>query len=104
LLSNDETTPPYETPFLPEALSVTFRRCVTSASSIEDTVVPKKGEHSVGVAAQYALALGKRQIAKRWCRCRSSGEVPVMIALRLFPPESRTNDAARLKRAGLPLE
>src|SRR6478752_5959655 len=26
---------------------------------IEDTAVPKKGEHSVGVAAQYASALGK---------------------------------------------
>jgi SRSO17 transposase len=31
-------------------------------------------------------------------------EVPVMIALRLFPPESWTSDAARLKRAGVPVE
>ncbi|RXG85909.1 hypothetical protein EAS62_38085 [Bradyrhizobium zhanjiangense] len=27
---------------------------------IEDTAMPKKGERSVGVAAQYASTLGKR--------------------------------------------
>jgi SRSO17 transposase len=32
------------------------------------------------------------------------GEVPVMIALRLFLPESWTSDAPRLKRAGVPVE
>jgi len=31
-------------------------------------------------------------------------EVPVMVALRLFLPESWTSDAARLKRAGVPVE
>ena len=34
---------------------------------IDDTSLPKKGERSVGVAAQYASALGKTAIAKRWC-------------------------------------
>lgn len=32
------------------------------------------------------------------------GEVPLMLALRLFRPESWTSDAARLKRAGVPVE
>src|SRR6202040_2146461 len=31
-------------------------------------------------------------------------EVPVMVALRLFLPESWTNDRVRLKRAGVPVE
>ena len=31
-------------------------------------------------------------------------EVPAMVALRLFLPESWTGDLARLKRAGVPLE
>src|SRR5262245_1207082 len=61
--------------------------------------------HSVGVAAQYASALGK--IAN--CQTLVSltlarGEVPVMLALRLFLPESWTGDRARLKRAGVPAE
>ena len=32
------------------------------------------------------------------------GEVPAMIALRLYDPRAGTNDAARLKRAGVPVE
>jgi SRSO17 transposase len=72
---------------------------------IDDTAISKKGTHSVGVAAQYASALGK--IAN--CQTMVSltlarGEVPVMLALRLFLPESWTSDRARLKRAGVPAE
>ena len=73
---------------------------------IDDTAVPKKGTHSVGVAAQYASALGKT--AKN-CQTLVSltlarGEVPVMVALRLFLPDSWVNDRRRLKRAGVPAE
>ena len=72
---------------------------------IDDTAVLKKGTHSVGVAPQYCSALGK--IAN--CQTLVSltlahGEVPVMAAMRLFLPESWTNDRARLKRAGVPVE
>ena len=56
---------------------------------VDDTALPKKGEHSVGVAPQYASALGKT------ANCQSlvsltlaSREVPVMVGLRLFLPES----------------
>ena len=54
---------------------------------IDDTAIAKKGTHSVGVAAQYASALGKT------ANCQSlvsltlaGGEVPVMLAMRLFLP------------------
>ena len=32
------------------------------------------------------------------------GEVPVMVALRLFVPENWTRDPVRLERAGVPVE
>jgi len=72
---------------------------------IDDTAVPKKGDRSVGVGAQYASALGKTANCQTLVSLTlARGEVPVMIALRLFLPESWTIDAARLKRAGVPVE
>ena len=72
---------------------------------IDDTALPKKGRHSVGVAAQYASSLGKT------ANCQSlvsvtlaSREVPVMVGLRLFLPESWTGDAGRMERARVPRE
>jgi SRSO17 transposase len=70
---------------------------------IDDTAIPKKGTHSVGVAPQYASALGKT------ANCQSlvsltlaSREVPVMVGLRLFLPESWTDDPERMTRAHVP--
>lgn len=70
---------------------------------IDDTALPKKGERSVGVAPQYASALGKT------ANCQSlvsvtlaSREVPVMVGLRLFLPETWTNDPERMRRAHVP--
>ena len=72
---------------------------------IDDTAIPKKGTHSVGVAAQYASALGKTANCQTLVSLTlARGEVPVMLALRLFLPESWTSDRARLKRAGVPAE
>jgi SRSO17 transposase len=72
---------------------------------IDDTAMPKKGRHSVGVAAQYASALGKTANCQTLVSLTlARGEVPVMMALRLFLPESWTSDPVRLERAGVPVE
>src|SRR5450830_1780544 len=72
---------------------------------IDDTSMPKKGDRSVGVAPQYASALGKTANCQTLVSLTlARGEVPVMVALRLFLPESWTSDRVRLKRAGVPAE
>src|SRR6201988_3478257 len=72
---------------------------------IDDTALPNKGERSVGVAAQYASALGKTANCQTLVSLTlARGEVPVMVALRLFLPESWTSNVSRLKRARVPVE
>lgn len=72
---------------------------------IDDTALPKKGSHSVGVGAQYASTLGKTANCQTLVSATlASGEVPVMLGLRLFLPESWTSDPARMTRAGVPPE
>jgi SRSO17 transposase len=61
--------------------------------------------HSVGVAAQYASALGKTANCQTLVSLTlARNEVPVMVGLRLFLPESWTSDEARLDRAAAPAE
>ena len=70
---------------------------------VDGTALPKKGGHSVGVAPQYASALGKNancQVLVSLTLARR--EVPAPIALRLLLPESWTGDPARLEKAGVP--
>jgi DDE superfamily endonuclease len=56
---------------------------------IDDTALPKKGTHSVGVVPQYASALGKTSNCQTLVSLTlARGEVPVMMALRLFLPET----------------
>jgi SRSO17 transposase len=70
---------------------------------IDDTALPKKGRHSVGVAPQYASALGKNANCQTLVSLTlARREVPAPIALRLFLPESWTGDPGRLERAGVP--
>jgi SRSO17 transposase len=72
---------------------------------IDDTALPKKGTHSVGVAPQYASALGKTANCQTLVSLTLARvEVPVMVGLRLFLPETWTGDEARLERAGVPAE
>jgi SRSO17 transposase len=70
---------------------------------IDDTALPKKGTHSVGVGPQYAGVVGKK------ANCQSlvsltlaKDEVPIPIALRLFLPDTWIKDAERLQHAGVP--
>jgi SRSO17 transposase len=70
---------------------------------IDDTALPKKGDLSVGVARQYCGAVGKR------ANCQSlvsltlaQGEVPLPVALRLFLPDTWSQDPQRCARAGVP--
>ena len=70
---------------------------------IDDTALPKKGTRSVGVAPQYASALGKTANCQTLVSLTlARGEVPVPVSLRLFLPEAWTNDSERLGRAGVP--
>lgn len=72
---------------------------------IDDTALPKKGNASVGVAPQYASALGKNANCQTLVSMTlASGEVPVMLGLRLFLPEGWTSDTARMIKAGVPEE
>lgn len=70
---------------------------------IDDTALPKKGTASVGVAHQYCGALGKQ------ANCQSlvsltlaRDDVPAPVGLRLYLPQSWTEDAARRERAKVP--
>jgi SRSO17 transposase len=72
---------------------------------IDDTGVPKKGEHSVGVAHQYCGQVGKNtncQVLVSATLARD--EIPVPVALRLFLPESWASDKKRCQRARVPEE
>ena len=72
---------------------------------IDDTALPKKGQHSVGVAPQYAASLGKTSNCQSLVSVTvASREVPVMVGLRLFLPESWTDDPERMTRARVPLD
>lgn len=72
---------------------------------IDDTAMPKKGRHSVGVAPQYASSLGKNANCQTMVSVTlASREVPVMVGLRLFLPESWTSEPERMARAKVPAD
>jgi SRSO17 transposase len=70
---------------------------------IDDTALPKKGSHSVGVAPQYASALGKTANCQTLVSATlAQHEVPFMIGLRLFLQVSWTSDPIRMSKARVP--
>ena len=81
------------------------RQAPIRAWIIDDTGMPKKGRHSVGVARQYCGELGKQgncQVAVTLSAASDHASLP--IALRLYLPQAWTNDKARCKKAGVPKE
>jgi SRSO17 transposase len=70
---------------------------------IDDTGLPKKGMHSVGVARQYCGQLGKQdncQVAVTLSIANDTASLP--IAHRLYLPEPWCHDTARRAKAGVP--
>lgn len=70
---------------------------------VDDTGVPKKGKHSVGVARQYCGQLGKQdncQVAVTVSIATAAASLPV--AHRLYLPEAWAADAERRAKAGVP--
>ena len=72
---------------------------------VDDTGIPKKGKHSVGVARQYCGELGKQdncQVAVTLSVASDHASLP--IACRLYLPEAWANDKTRRQKAGVPKE
>ena len=72
---------------------------------VDDTGIPKKGKHSVGVARQYCGELGKQdncQVAVTLSVASDQASLP--IALRLYLPEAWASDKARRRKVGVPVE
>src|SRR6266446_4352899 len=70
---------------------------------VDDTGMPKKGRHSVGVARQYCGVLGKQdncQVAVSVSVAHERASVPV--AYRLYLPEAWAQDQRRRRAAGVP--
>ena len=70
---------------------------------VDDTGLPKKGEHSVGVARQYCGQLGKNencQVAVSVSLASRYGSIP--IGWQLYLPKEWTDDKARCARVGVP--
>jgi SRSO17 transposase len=99
---------PWDAAPLEEELLAQANRLVGGPNAylvVDDTVLPKKGSHSVGVAPQYASALGKNANCQTLVSLAlAKAEVPVPIGLRLSLPEAWIADPARLDKAGVPQE
>ena len=70
---------------------------------IDDTGMPKKGKHSVGVARQYCGQLGKQdncQVAVSLSAANDHASLP--IAYRLYLPHEWVDDPDRRVQAGVP--
>ena len=84
-------------------LSVIEQRGAIVAWIVDDTGIPKKGRHSVGVARQSCGQLGKQdncQVAVSLSVATRKASLP--IGWRLYLPEEWARDEERRGRAGVP--
>jgi SRSO17 transposase len=87
------------------ALAQLERHAPVGAWVVDDTGLPKKGAHSVGVAWQYCGALGKQancQVAVTVSLANKTMSVPA--AWQLYLPEPWAEDPKRRGAAGIPGE
>jgi SRSO17 transposase len=78
-------------------------RAPLSVWVVDDTGLPKKGKHSVGVARQYCGQVGKQdncQVAVSLSISTVSASLP--IAYELYLPEVWSEDLERRRKAGVP--
>jgi SRSO17 transposase len=87
------------------ALAALERHAPVGAWVVDDTAIPKKGSHSVGVAWQYCGVLGKEancQVAVTVSLVNRTMSVPA--AWRLYLPEQWAEDRVRRTAVGVPPE
>src|SRR5713226_4763989 len=81
------------------------RHGALAAGSVDDTGIPKKGRHSVGVTRQYCCVLGKQDNCQFTVTVTMANEaVSVPAAYRLYLPEVWASDRKRCRAAGVPDE
>lgn len=79
------------------------RHGAVAAWIVDDTSMPKKGQHSVGVARQYCGVMGKQdncQVAVTVTLANEAVSIPA--AYQLYLPESWAHDRKRRRAAGIP--
>jgi SRSO17 transposase len=79
------------------------RHGAVAAWIVDDTGIPKKGRHSVGVTRQYCAVLGKQdncQVAVSVSLANEAVSIPA--AYRLYLPEVWASDRKRRREAGVP--
>jgi SRSO17 transposase len=91
-----------------------FRRLATrvahelpeiSALVVDDTGIPKKGRHSVGVARQYTGTLGRIENCQVVTSLHLGSELGgACIGARVYLPREWTDDADRLAEVGVPAD
>lgn len=88
-----------------ETLPLIMQHGAVQGWVIDDSGIPKKGRHSVGVKNQYCGVLGKNancQVAVSLSLANQQGSLPV--AYRLYLPEEWCDDEERRKKCGVPAD